>query len=108
MNTKTNIAAIAIFAAFSSSAFAGELYNGLDSSLTFSQSTILSSVPVQSTIASDGEVYAAAESALDSFQGSAAARVAPVTSLAVGGELGAPVRDGFSIGNINDESAFAE
>jgi len=107
MNTKITIATIAAAAAFSSSAFAGELYGAVERSLNAAPTVAASVQPFETSVAVNGELYPSAYGVVDNAVASSAPRKPYVTTLAVGGELGTPNRDS-NYGSSIFDSAFAE
>lgn len=107
MNAKIAIATLAAAAAFSSSAFAGELYGSIERNLDAAPNAASTMQPFETSVAVSGALYPEAYAAVDNAVASSAPREAYVTTLAVGGELGYPNR-GTNYGSTISQGAFAE
>ncbi len=115
MNTR-NIAsfaaAVALTAAASVNASAGELYGALDNAARGGSSHSTMTAPMQSFttgLANDGVLYSSADAALDAPSAASAQMQIYNTSLAVGGELGYPAdRTRPVTGGIVVPTALAE
>ena len=107
MNAKIAIATIAAAAAFSSSAFAGELYGSAERNLNTAPAAASTMQPFETSLAVSGALYPEAYAAIDNVVASSTPRKAYVTTLAVGGELGYPGR-GTHYHSTISTGAFAE
>lgn len=112
MNIASFAAAIAMTAAVSATASAGELYGGLDNALNTGSSQMATTdkmTSVTTGVASNGVLYPSANSALTGPSAATGEMQMVDTSLAVGGELGYPVdRTQPVTGAVSVPTALAE